>query len=295
MNELIETYKSNILEIRNFEKNDVPLAFLPDMTKKRGTIFLVNKHVDLELLFIKDGKLEIHLDNDVFYAESNNVVVVNSNILHNLIPLTDTTTYECLIIDKNFFDNHGLFLDNIHIKEVIKDDSLFDIMRNIKSLLTAHKTTYYIARVNACLLDLSIILFEKYAVPKEACSDSNHNLITIEKGIHYINKYFNKQITIDDVAVYAGYSKSHFCRCFKEITGYTVATYINMQKIKYARNMLTESNMNINEIAAECGFNSEAYFSTTFKKYTGTSPSALKKLKERTSRPRTISTDDQFL
>lgn len=283
MNELIilsKTYSgSNATEIRNYEKSDVPFVLHPDMTKYKGRIFLANRHIDIELLFITDGKLKIHLDNDVFYGKSNDIIVVNPNVLHNIVPLTDTVTYECIIIDRDFFNRHGLSLDNVHVKELINDEFLFDNIRNIKTLMI-NKPKYYIARVNTYLLNLSLTLLEKYSTEKESTSDTN-TLLTIEKGIEYLNKHFNEQITIDDIAEYVGYSKFYFCRRFKEITGYTVTTYINMKKIKYAKNLLNTSDMNINEIALKCGFNSVTYFSTTFKKYMGINPSDIKTSKQK--------------
>lgn len=283
MNELIilsKTYSdSNATEIRNYEKSDVPFVLHPDMTKYKGRIFLVNRHIDIELLFITDGKLKIHLDNDIFYAGINDIIVINPNVLHNIIPLTDTVTYDCIIIDRNFFNSHGLSLDNVHVKELINDEFLFDNIRNIKTLMI-NKPKYYIARVNTYLLNLSLTLLEKYSTEMESTSNSN-TILTIEQGIKYINNHFNEQITIDDIAEYVGYSKFYFCRRFKDITGYTVTTYINMQKIRYAKNMLNTSNMSINEIASKCGFNSVAYFSTTFKKYMGINPSDIKTSKQK--------------
>ena len=49
-----------------------------------------------------------------------------------------------------------------------------------------------------------------------------------------------------------------------------------MLRIKYAYNKLCQSDITINDIAFECGFKSIAYFSTTFKRYTGISPLSIK-------------------
>ena len=276
MNSFVVYSKSGVREIRNYEKNDVPFVLYPNMAKRKGSIFSVNKHTDIELLFMTDGKLKIHLDNDIFYAEKGHIVVVNSDVLHNIIPITDSVTYECIIIDKNFFESHGLWLNKVHIKEIIRDEGLNEIIRSIKELMTTHKSKYYIAEVFSRLMDMSVKLFEKYSAEKEDNQGFNASLATVEKGVEYIHKHFNDCITVDDVSGYSGYSKFHFCRCFKEITGYTVVNYINMQKIKYAKNMLENSNMTVNEIAEACGFNSATYFATVFKKCTGYSPSEIK-------------------
>ena len=177
MNEHVTVYKSDVQEIHHYEKQEIPFIFHPDMTKKRGTIFLVNKHADIELLFVTIGKMEVHLDEAVFYAKEGDIVVANPNVLHNIIPLTDTVTYECLIIDKQFFDRHGLILDKIKIQEMISDETIRELIHLIKSTLSAPQATYYIARINFYLLHLALLLFEKYGVEKTDGHKNSHHLL----------------------------------------------------------------------------------------------------------------------
>lgn len=52
---------------------------------------------------------------------------------------------------------------------------------------------------------------------------------------------------------------------FKEITGCTVTEYINTYRIQCACHALSTTALKVCEIAAECGFASEAYFIKRFK------------------------------
>ena len=277
MNKSITISKSGSVEIRNYENSDLPIDYYFDTTKKRGTIFLVNKHSDLEILFITRGNLKIHLDNEVFFGEVGDIIVINPNVLHNIIAHSEEVTYECLIIDKNYLEKNGLLLENKHIKEVIKDGTLFNLVSAIKrSVLECQP--FYQAKSNIDILRLSLGLFENHSITRDKHPPQSNSLISIEKSISYINKNFNSDVTIDDIAAHIGYSKFYFCRKFKEITGYTPATYINMQRIKYAYNKLRHSDVAVNDIAFECGFKSVAYFSITFKKYIGINPSSISQI-----------------
>jgi len=73
-------------------------------------------------------------------------------------------------------------------------------------------------------------------------------------------------------------SKSYLSRIFREVTGYTVNEYINIHRIKKARQLLTGSSLNMTEISQELGYDSITYFEKVFKKYTGTSPLKYRKL-----------------
>ena len=275
MNESIILTKSAGIEIRNYEDSDIPVDYYFDTRKRKGTIFLVNKHLDVEILFITNGKLKIHLDHESFIGEIGDIIVINPNVLHNIIPLSEEVTYECLIIDKNYLLKNGLSLNNKHIKEIIKNRFLCDLIDSIK-MTVRERPPLYQAKVNIDILRLCVGLFENYSLEGSKHPNQSNCLVSIEKSISYINKNFNSDITIDDIASHIGYSKFYFCRKFKAITGYTPTTYINMLRIKYAYNKLCQSDITINDIAFECGFKSIAYFSTTFKRYTGISPLSIK-------------------
>ena len=283
MNKSITISKSGGIELRNYENSDLPIDYYFDTTKRKGAIFLVNKHSDLEIIFITNGTLEIHLDNEVFVGDVGDIIVINPNVLHNIIALSEEVTYECIIIDKNYLDKNGLLLENKHINEVIKDKTLFNLIRSIKSSVLERQPLYQ-ARVNIDILRLSVGLFEKYSITRDKSTPQNNTLISIEKSIGYINKNFNSDITIDDLAAHIGYSKFYFCRKFKEITGYTPATYVNMQRIRYAYNKLCQSDVTVNDVAFECGFKSVAYFSITFKKYIGINPSSVRSVNPKRQR-----------
>ena len=59
---------------------------------------------------------------------------------------------------------------------------------------------------------------------------------------------------------------------FKEEMGVSINTYLMETRLTYARNLLNSGNLDIKELAYQSGFNSTTYFSTSFKKRYGVSP-----------------------
>ena len=272
MNEFITVSKSGYVETRNFESSPLPIWFYPFMTKYKDTIFLVNKHIDTEFLFMVSGELKIHLDNDTFIAKEGDIVAINPNVLHNIIPLSPSVTYHCLIIDREFIASHHLPTDEVHIKEVINDKFVFKKSDAIRSLLESDDT-YKAPKIHSLILDMMICVMENFGRKKQINPKERMTVHAVEKGIGYINNHFKEQISLEEIAEFAGYSKFYFSRIFKETTGYPLSDYINMQRIKYAHKLLSESDINVSEVAFKCGFKSISYFSTTYKKYMGYSPS----------------------
>ena len=59
---------------------------------------------------------------------------------------------------------------------------------------------------------------------------------------------------------------------FKEVTGFTLISYIQMTRIRNAQQMLIFSSKKITDIAEECGFTSFSQFNRMFNKFCGMSP-----------------------
>jgi AraC-like DNA-binding protein len=72
-------------------------------------------------------------------------------------------------------------------------------------------------------------------------------------------------------------SNQYFCHIFKSITGKRPVDYMNYLCINKAVTLLSESNLNISEIAMAVGIDDSNYFSRLFKKYQKTSPTAMRR------------------
>ena len=67
-------------------------------------------------------------------------------------------------------------------------------------------------------------------------------------------------------------SKEHLSRLFKKETGTNLFSYIMELKLNDAKELLTSTEMTLDEIAFKLGFSNGNYFSKVFKKNTGQSP-----------------------
>jgi len=95
--------------------------------------------------------------------------------------------------------------------------------------------------------------------------------------LSYINENYSKNITIEDLAKKAGYSKSRFSHIFSEVTGTTPIKYQNDIRLKTSCEMLSSTQYPISEIAIKCGFSDPLYYSRVFKKKYGVSPTDYRK------------------
>ena len=84
-------------------------------------------------------------------------------------------------------------------------------------------------------------------------------------------------LTLDELASRLNYSKAHICRSIRAAFGATFSDIVNQLRISDACHLLKSGGIPVSDIAYSCGFTSVEYFTRTFRRYTGTTPSEYRK------------------
>ena len=88
----------------------------------------------------------------------------------------------------------------------------------------------------------------------------------------YLDRHFAEDLTLEDVAAVAGFSKFHFSRTFKQLSGCNFYEYLSHRRIKSSEALLMRPELSISQIALQSGFSSVSTFNRTFKKLKGCNP-----------------------
>ncbi|GGW47938.1 AraC family transcriptional regulator [Arenibacter certesii] len=91
----------------------------------------------------------------------------------------------------------------------------------------------------------------------------------------YIVENLHRIIYVDELAKLVSMSTGYFKAWFKETAGMPPKEYVNRMKIEQAKVALQNSTT-VTKVAFDLGFTTSQYFATTFKKFTGYSPSTFK-------------------
>lgn len=88
----------------------------------------------------------------------------------------------------------------------------------------------------------------------------------------YLETHFSHDITLDSLGALFGYSGIHLLRLFQKNIGQSPHVYLTEIRMRYAKKMLMESELSLNEIAQRCGFHSDSHFKALFRKLVGMTP-----------------------
>lgn len=99
----------------------------------------------------------------------------------------------------------------------------------------------------------------------------------IEKAVAFINDNLAEDLSIQKIAKNVHVSKSVLYKSFRVNFNCTISEYINARRVEKSIELLTKTDLSIEEISQKTGFSSASYYSKTFKKIKGVSPLRYKK------------------
>lgn len=171
-----------------------------------------------------------------------------------------------------------------YIHMIINDGPIFDILSSlpnyidlsdtceIKEIFTSLREHYDTGIPENEILLQSLILkliylLDRYTVSyraKHSPKRNNHEII--DKTIEYINSNISADLCLEALCERVNFSPIYFHKLFKASTGKTLREYVEDQRINKAIELLISTEMTLSQIAYECGFSSQSYFSYAFKK-----------------------------
>ena len=105
----------------------------------------------------------------------------------------------------------------------------------------------------------------------------------IAETVKYMNKYYREKLTLRDSAAYFHVNQSYLSVLFKQEMGKSFTEYLTMLRLREAKSLLRETNLNLTHISLQCGFEDQSYFSKVFRKTVGMTPKQYRRQNRATS------------
>lgn len=271
------TFSNTSIKIRNPKENT-----------KKDDLCDWHIHDAFEIFMLKKGKKECYVENKVYNINEGDIMFLNSKIPHKTYIYKDsnffllqfglnvtlgdfTTTDYILNFDKNLKNDAVLFKNGTKENEEIKA-CIEKIMLEYNNLDNSYE-----AFIKAYVYQILAVLYRNNILKNPESFFKAENIEKIAPALDYVNKHFSENISLCEVSKILNVDKSHFCRIFKKAVNTTFINYLNFVRIGHAEKMLLTTEKAITEIAYDVGFSSVAYFTETFGKYRGCTPSMYRK------------------
>lgn len=244
-------------------------------------------HNYMEIGYCCYGEGVMHLGKeDVRYGEGT-VTVISKNFPHHTTGRDDVfDSWEYLFIDterflKNVYADKPVYantvLERLHSRmfltsreEAPEIDALVRVILNEMR----NKEEFYLESVQGCLLTLLLKIARMNpadSVPEAKVIDDG-SLNSILAVLNYIEKHYQEEIKVGQLAQICHMSETHFRRVFTEYMNTSPAEYVNLVRIERACEFLAKSDERLEDIAVKVGFQASATFIRNFKKIVGTAP-----------------------
>jgi AraC-like DNA-binding protein len=110
-------------------------------------------------------------------------------------------------------------------------------------------------------------------IPPEIPLTMRTDDVRLLPALYYVKQNFRFKIRNEVVSELCEMSPFRFSRSFRETYGITFQDYVIRYRILESCRLLKNPSSNITDVAYAIGFNDASYFSRTFRRYVGTSPS----------------------
>ncbi|MBP8988670.1 MAG: helix-turn-helix domain-containing protein [Clostridia bacterium] len=245
-------------------------------------------HSFFQIFGVIGGKGSILIEEEPFGLEKETLYIIPPDHRHVIIREDLENLPKMLDIKFEVLDNQ-LDRDLKRISHPIQI-SHFDVYSHqFDKMLeeSMYKEPYYYHWINAffyCLL-VRIIRENLYHHNSTHESQNRYNLsvpdlyldVDIKAVLQYIYDHYTRPISLDQLARIAAVNKTKLINVFKDIIGTTPIQYINQLRLRKARELLINTDINIGEIARLSGFQNIHYFSRYFQSKENCSPRDFRK------------------
>ncbi len=204
------------------------------------------------------------------------VTAMAPEVPHEEDPTDSFTRYIAIFISRELYENQYAVYSHNPPGRYNWDQFLVphDIMFLLKKFIAEYENRLLgneqVLRAHAMAITHQLI---RSLLKIEVSPDFITERFEIERIIEYMHQNYGQKLNVKKLARTVNMSESHFTRIFKKETGMAPMEYLIGVRLDKARKLLRAGDMNITEVAINCGFNSISHFSSCFTKHLGLTPS----------------------
>lgn len=224
------------------------------------------------------------LGNQVFTAPPGTLILIPPFCVHRLFDRTDE------LYDRYILSVNAAWLESVFPQKTMRYDylkagrqplllplaasPLSALRRELETLLSLREndTFHAMAVFFECMTLVNDLIRMRGAETAEGVRTS-HTQQTVADMIRYLNEHLGESVSLRELSERFYLHPDYISRIFKKHTNTTVGSYITLQKMALARQLLSEGHT-VAQAQLMTGYSSYAHFARTFKQQVGMPPGA---------------------
>lgn len=249
-------------------------------------------HTELEFVYIESGTVTFWIGEKQFTLTEGNGVFINSKILHRFHSPEEAVipNFVCM---PSFIAAQDSFIYQKYILPVLSSSLRYQIFQAkvrwqeealsiMKQIVAVQDNVSSGELATAALVQrLWLELYENADISykKDHIDDSASSQARLQLMMQYVHQNYSHDISLEDIASYAGISKSTVLNLFRRYLHITPINYLINYRLNEAALKLSKTEKKIITISEETGFNNVDYFCRLFKKHYHLTPTEYRKRK----------------
>lgn len=230
-----------------------------------------------QIFICKCGEGTLRVNDKTHIISKGTYFYLKANSPHEYYKISDKWEVRWISFSGNQIDDilTELKFDSTKVGTLINMDKIEASFKKIFVTLKSEENSgKFIA--SSILYEILVDLYTmKQQKQEDQISEGNSTINLIKL---YIDEHYNQEITLEELSNLANITPQYLCKLFKRNLNLRPFQYITMKRIQYAKKMLLDYTMSVNDIAHSVGFNDFSYFCAIFKKYETISPTQFRGL-----------------
>lgn len=266
------------------------LACYVEMDRYPGRSIPWHWHPNLEFIWVLQGSYRLSTSNGCHVISAGEGAFINSNRLHYQEPvpglpvITLNQIVDAVLLSgfhKSVYEQKYILpvlecreLEAVHLCPVNPDQrTILEHFRRSYDAADREAPGYEFVVRNELSSAWFLLYQEVQSMLEARRVVQSHGEERIKSMLLYIQGHYRDRISLKEIADSASISERECLRCFSQNLNTTPFTYLNEYRIQKAAGELQQTNRPVTEIAYGCGFAGTSYFSKTFRKIMGCTPS----------------------
>jgi len=245
-------------------------------------------HDALAFNHVVQGETQFQTPQGTTQLNAGDVIFVNSNVLHMNKYVNGTVEMYFHVFQTELLTGgYNPAMEEKYISSVLynKDLPVYAIrpdssqsraivqkLEQIEQL--AREEPYgYEWQIRAVLCEVWLLFLQQTRDKQQSVKHRDHlDVQRIKVMMDFVHRYYAQPIALEQIAASASISVRECTRCFNRCIHLSPMRYVTDYRVRQAAQKLSDTQMNIMQVAEACGFSSASYFAKVFSQIMGCSP-----------------------